>query len=451
MDATQRREILGRASSLLDLRPEEMGFDGRWLEAAREAALRGDVPRLQALNFGWGSAVRVAEIEDGIGRIQIYGPLFQGFWSDYTDIREAFDTFMDDAGARAVVLDIDSPGGQVHGALSDLAAAIRARRGEKPVVAVANEQATSAAYWIAAQAGEVVAGSRSAVLGSIGIIATHFDYSEMLRQEGISVTEVVSGRLKNALSRYKPLSREGRQLLADLVESTFRDFIDHVTAGRGLSEKEIRDLEGGILIGQAAVDADLADRIESLDDVRAGLIEDATRGASGPSAEQEDTTMADKTKTAAAAPAKPGTEKTAATAPAKPGTEKPAAAAPAKPGTAETAAEGATVVDIAAARKEAIEEGRKEGAAAAAERSASIRQACDLAGCPERFGEFLDSDLTAEQIGKKILDERAASAGPEIDGHHAGSGADANAKIDTAAVYRRWNDATAFATGKSAS
>ena len=71
--------------------------------------------------------------------------------------------------------------------------------------------------------------------------------------------------------------------------------------------------------------------------------------------------------------------------------------------------------------------------------------------CPERFGEFLDSDLTTEQIGQKILEERAAAAGPEIDGHHAGPGADGESNIDTAAVYRRWNDASAFATGKSAS
>ena len=438
MDLTQRNQLLRRASALLDLRPEELGFDGQWLEAAREAALHADVPRLQALNFGWGSAVRTAEIEDGIGRIQIYGPLFQGFWTDYTDIREAFDTFMDDAGARAVVLDIDSPGGQVHGALSELASAMLARRAEKPVIAVANEQATSAAYWIAAQAGEVVAASQSAVLGSIGVIATHWDYSKMLEQDGIAVTEVVSGRLKNALSRYRPLSRDGRQLLAELVESAFRDFIEHVSAGRGLSDKAIRDLEGGILLGQAAVDADLADRIESLDDVRAGLIEETTRSAAGPSADQEDTTMANTEKPEAAAPKKPETEKPEAAAPKKPETEKPEAA-------------GATVVDIDAARTEAKAEGRKEAQAEAAERSTAIRQACELAGCLDRFAEFLESDMTIEAIGKKILADRVDGAGGEIDGHHAAAGADREPVIDTGAIFKRWNDSAAFATGKTAS
>ena len=440
MDSTQRDQLLNRASCLLDLRPEELGFDAHWLAAAREAALHADVPRLQALNFGWGSAVRTAEIEDGIGRIQIYGPLFQGFWTDYADIREAFDTFMDDAGARAVVLDIDSPGGQVHGALSELASAILARRSEKPVIAIANEQATSAAYWIAAQAGEVVAGSQSAVLGSIGVIATHWDYSKMLEQDGIEVTEVVSGRLKNALSRYRPLSREGRPLLAELVESTFRDFIEHVSAGRGISDKAIRDLEGGILLGQAAVDADLADRIESLDDVRAGLIEEATRSALGPSADQEDTTMAKTEKPAAAGAAPVKTE-----------TEKPAAAAPAKTETEKPEAKGATVVQLAAARTEAKEEGRKEAQAEAAERSAAIRQHCQLAGCLDRFAEFLESDMTIEAIGKKILADRAAADGGEIDGHHAGPSGDAEPKIDTGAIYNRWNDARAFATGADAS
>jgi signal peptide peptidase SppA len=448
VDSTQRDQLLSRAAALLDLRPEELGFDAHWLEAAREAALHADVPRLQALNFGWGSAVREAEIEDGIGRIQIYGPLLQGFFTDYTDIREAFDTFMDDAGVHAVVLDIDSPGGQVHGALSELASAVRARRSEKPVVAIANEWATSAAYWIAAQAGEVVAVSQSAVLGSIGVIATHFDYSKMLEQDGIEVTEVVSGRLKNALSRYRPLSRDGRQLLAELVETAFRDFIEHVSAGRGLSEKVIRDLEGGILLGQAAVDADLADRIESLDDVRAGLIEEATRSALGPSADQEDTTMAKTEKPAGAATDKPAAAATDK--PAGAATDKPAAAASDKPATDKPAAAGATVVDIEVARTEARAEGRKEAESEAAERSTAIRQQCELAGCLDRFAEFLGSDMDLEAIGKKILADRVEGAGGEIDGHHADAGADREPTIDTGAVYKRWNSAEAFAAGKTA-
>ena len=422
MNTIQRNAILDRASSLLELRPEEMCFDARWLEDAREAALGGNVSRLQALHFGWGSAVTFAEIEDGIGRIQIFGPLFQGAWSDYTDIREAFDSLMDDAGARAVVLDIDSPGGQVHGALRDLSEAIRDRRNEKPVVAIANEQATSAAYWIAASAGEVVASSRSAVLGSIGVIATHFDFSEMLRQDGVAVTEVVSGKLKNALSRYKPLSREGRQLLDELVETAFVDFIEDVTAGRGIGEQAIRDLEGGILMGEAAVDADLADRVESLDDVRAGLIEDAAVGAQAIAAEEGDPEMAQKT-----------TKTDAMTESAEPVVEQPKDETKQTPG-----AEGGELIDLDAARKEAREAGRKDAADATSKRTEGIRQACDLGACPERFGEFLDSKLTSEDVGKKILADRAANAGPEVSGlHH--SGAAEEPVIDSQAIYRRWN------------
>jgi len=150
--------------------------------------------------------------------------------------------------------------------------------------------------------------------------------------------------------------------------------------------------------------------------------------------------MAEKAKSTTAAPKKSEAE-----------TAKSEAAAPAKSVAQELKAL-ADVVDLDAARAEARKEGVAEAKKESAARATAIRQACDLAGCPERFGEFLDSDLTTEQIGKKILDERAAAAGPEIDGHHAGSGAQGEPNIDTAAVYRRWSDASAFARpAKSAS
>ena len=79
-------------------------------------------------------------------------------------------------GIKAIVIDVDSPGGTVHG-VPELAAEMLALRGRKPIVAVANSLMASAAYWLGAMADEVVV-TPSAVVGSIGVVAPHIDTSK---------------------------------------------------------------------------------------------------------------------------------------------------------------------------------------------------------------------------------------------------------------------------------
>jgi ClpP class serine protease len=88
-----------------------------------------------------------------------------------------FNSLMRDPNIKAVVIDIDSPGGQTS-LITELAATIRQARGTKPIVAVANPTAASAAYWIGSQADELVA-TPSGHVGSIGVFGAHEDISAM--------------------------------------------------------------------------------------------------------------------------------------------------------------------------------------------------------------------------------------------------------------------------------
>ncbi len=88
-----------------------------------------------------------------------------------------------------------------------------------------------------------------------------------------------------------------------------------------------------------------------------------------------------------------------------------------------------------------LDAARGEGRKAERDRVAAIRQQCELAGCPERLGEFLDSDLTPEQVGKKILDERAENPGTEIDGKPK---ATSTRRIDARSIHERWSDPEAL-------
>jgi len=174
---------------------------------------------------------------------------------------------MADQAIGSVVLNIDSPGGVVHG-VPEAAAAIRAMRGTKPMVAVANPLAASAAYWIAAQADEIV-GIPSSITGSIGAKVVHVDESAALAREGLAVTEIVYGRRKAEGTSAKPLSDEALQAIQGQVNYFGRLFEADVAKGRRVQVNTVRASygEGSTFTADAAKNAGLIDRVATLEEV----------------------------------------------------------------------------------------------------------------------------------------------------------------------------------------
>ncbi len=209
---------------------------------------------------------------NGLGVIGIYGPLMHrvlemefpsGGPTTYADIRRAFDLAMVDDEVQGIVLDIDSPGGEANGVF-DLADHIRQARGVKPVTAVVNESAFSAAYLLASAADRIVL-PRTGGAGSIGVIATHADFSRAEDQAGITVTHVYAGARKADFSPHQPLTPEALTVLQGLVDDTYTMFVDTVARNRGMTAKAVRETEAGIFEGKKAVAAKLADEVASAD------------------------------------------------------------------------------------------------------------------------------------------------------------------------------------------
>lgn len=209
---------------------------------------------------------------NGVGVIGIHGPLMHrvlemefpsGGPTTYADIRRAFDLALVDDEVEAVVLDIDSPGGEVHGAF-DLADHIHQARGGKPITAVVNESAFSAAYLLASAADRVVL-PRTGGAGSIGVIATHADFSRAEDAAGITVTHVYAGARKADFSPHRPLSPDAVAALQELVNDTYALFVDTVARNRGLSARAVRDTQAAVFEGEKAVAARLADEVSSVD------------------------------------------------------------------------------------------------------------------------------------------------------------------------------------------
>ncbi len=400
----------------------------KWLRDVRDAFAVRDRSGLQAIRFGWASAVTEFEVEQGVGVIAIRGALLQGSWiHDYSDILEAVNAHAENPAVHAILLDIDSPGGDVHAEQFALADRIREVRAAKPVWALANEQATSAAYVIAAQAQKVfAANANTAIVGSLGVIATHTDWSKYDERVGITTTEVVTGKHKNELSPNRPLSKEGRATLERLVEGAFVELINAITAGRrSLTDETIRAQEAAIYLGGEGQEQGLVDGIALRGELIEKLAKKAPAGVFAPAATAEPDAEREPAAEEGAMP-DPTT-----TTPATPANPAGAVPTPTSAAVAPTPSGGQVV---------SIEEARQGGAAAERARASEIADLCRLASMPEHALGFIEAGTPIPEVRRALLEARAAaSASPgEIDGHPPaapGSGR----KIDTAAIYRKWN------------
>ncbi len=158
--------------------------------------------------------------------------------TSYEDIFSAISSAIEAEKVERILLDIDSPGGEVSG-LFDLVDFIFHSRNQKPIYSVANDYACSAAYAIAS-ATEKIFVTRTSCVGSIGVIATHLDVSEADKKDGIKFTTVYAGDKKNDLSPHEPLSENAIKDLQAEVDRLYDIFVATVSRNRYLSESKIR-------------------------------------------------------------------------------------------------------------------------------------------------------------------------------------------------------------------
>lgn len=179
----------------------------------------------------------------------------------YDDIRQAFNAAFNDSEVNGIIFDINSAGGEVAG-LFDLVDEIYNSRGKKPIIAVANEMAYSAAYAIASAADKVYL-PRTAGIGSIGVVAIHVDQTKFDENEGLKYNMIYAGDRKVELSSHAPLSDDARNRLQAEVNEQYKLFAETVARNRGISVDSIYAMQSGIFRGKKAVDAGLADTVLS--------------------------------------------------------------------------------------------------------------------------------------------------------------------------------------------
>lgn len=184
--------------------------------------------------------------------------------ASYTGIAAQLDAALASPEIAAILLDIDSPGGE-SGGVFDLADRIRAASEVKPVWAVANDMAFSAAYALASAATRLFV-ARTGGVGSIGVIAMHVDQSVKDAHDGVRYTAVFAGERKNDLNPHEPISNEAHAVLKAEVDRIYDLFVETVARHRGLDADAVRATEAGLFFGPDAVATGLADAVGSLDD-----------------------------------------------------------------------------------------------------------------------------------------------------------------------------------------
>lgn len=183
--------------------------------------------------------------------------------TSYTEIGAMLEAALADPQVAGILLDIDSPGGEAAGSF-ELARTIREATQTKPVWAVANDSAFSAAYAIGAAANRLIV-SETGGVGSIGVIALHVDQSVKDANEGYRYTAVTAGNRKNDFSPHEALTPSAKADLQAEVDRLYGLFVDHVAAMRRLDAADVRGTEAGLFFGGNAISAGLADAVGTLD------------------------------------------------------------------------------------------------------------------------------------------------------------------------------------------
>ncbi|HUC17787.1 MAG TPA: S49 family peptidase, partial [Acetobacteraceae bacterium] len=208
----------------------------------------------------------------GVAVIPVCGTLVQRLgtlrpfsgMTGYDGIRQNFLAALADGKAGAIMLDIDSPGGEVAGCF-DLADTIWRARGSKPVWAVVNEMACSAAYALASATDRITV-PRTGVVGSVGVIALHVDLSKALEEAGITVTLIQYGARKSDGSEVIPLAPEARNRFQTDIDAVGKLFVNTVARNRKLDAAKVQVTEAGTFLGAAGVAAGFADGVMAPDE-----------------------------------------------------------------------------------------------------------------------------------------------------------------------------------------
>lgn len=189
----------------------------------------------------------------------------------YDGIRQNVLMALADPEVNGILLDLDTPGGEAAGCF-DLVDTLYAARGQKPIWAICNEMAYSGGMAIASAADRIIV-PRTAGVGSVGVVVVHMDWSDAVADAGLKVTIITYGARKADGNPFERLPESVQSRIQSDVDTIGALFVNTIARNRGISAKAVRDQQAACFMGQAGVDAGLADAVMSPEDCFAEFVE----------------------------------------------------------------------------------------------------------------------------------------------------------------------------------
>ena len=182
------------------------------------------------------------------------------------DMRAALQQARDDSRVKAIVLEIDSPGGEVTASDAIYSAVVKARA-RKPVVVYMDSLTASGGYYISC-GGKFLMANETTITGSIGVIIQTLNYEQLFNKVGLASVVFKSGKFKDMLNGARPITPEERELVQNFIMKTYGKFLGVVAKERKLPADLLRNTiaDGRILSGKEALENKLIDGLGELDD-----------------------------------------------------------------------------------------------------------------------------------------------------------------------------------------
>ncbi|WP_115862395.1 signal peptide peptidase SppA [Halorussus litoreus] len=186
------------------------------------------------------------------------------------EVVEQIEAADEDPSARALLLRLNTPGGEVVPS-DDIRLA--AERFDGPTVAYATDVCASGGYWIASGCDAIYAREGS-IVGSIGVIGSRVNAAGLADKLGLDYERLAAGEYKDAGTPLKEMSDEEREYLQGLIDGYYEEFVDRVTDGRDLSDEQVRDTEARVYLGGDAQSIGLVDHLATKKEVKERLATD---------------------------------------------------------------------------------------------------------------------------------------------------------------------------------
>jgi len=208
----------------------------------------------------WGIKASIQSMEPAVGIIEIKGPIM-----DASETLDTINNYEKNNAVRAVIIRIDSPGGKIGPSQEIYSRLLKLNR-VKPVVTSMSSMAASGGYYIAL-ASRCIYALPGTITGSIGVLIQFVDVSRGLNKLGINAETITGGKLKDAGSPFRPLTKSERTYFKAIIDDLHEQFMEVVSKRRKLPMKDVKNLaDGRVFTGRQAKKLGLIDRIGGLDE-----------------------------------------------------------------------------------------------------------------------------------------------------------------------------------------